>query len=1080
MPEDDTKIRSRAEQGERTRAGAGAGCHQPPPERPPRLTLEEARRRLQAGRGPRYWRALEELTADPEWLNLLEREFPRSASVWTGDRRNFIELMAASLALAGLTGCTRLPSERIVPYVIQPQRVTPGEPLFFATNIPVGGYAQPSLARSNDGRPTKIEGNPQHPFSQGGTSIFQQAELLTMYDPDRSQNIAEYGEVRSWAEFLTRLSQMPELQPGSRGNGLRLLTGNMTSPTLIWQIQNLLNKYPEARWHSWEPVSRDAVRLGTQMAFGRPLDVHYQFGRADIVLSLDGDFLAPEAGPGFLRYARDYAARRKMQNTSAQQPLSRMYMAESGCSLTGANADQRQPMRYTEIELLARGLAAQLGVAGAGGGGSLPGDPGWRAALLRDLEAHRGRSLVVAGEYQTPAVQALAHAMNQALGNAGQTVTYSEPVEALPAGVAEQRQSLLDLVNDMQAGKVTLLVIFGQNPVYSAPVDVPFAEALSRVRTRIHHGLYADETAAACDWHIPESHALEAWGDCRSADGSTGIIQPLIAPLYDSHSAWEMLAALGGPQQASGYELLRMYWAAKLGFNPAAIAPNVDSTAANSAPPPNPQTPVRPLGSLGQREPAAFEEAWETALYNGFFANSAAPAVNAAPRALQLPPPPASSAIEVVFRPDPTVYDGRYNNNGWLQELPKPVTKLTWDNAAIAGVGLSQQYKFSSEEIVEINAGGRALQLPAWVQPGHPNGTVTVTLGYGRRRTGRTGVGRGFDLYALRTSQQPWGGVGISVRPQRHPYPLAKTHSHFQMEGRDLAKSATLEEYQSDQHFAEPEPPPQPPRWMTLYPGFTYPDYAWAMSIDLNSCIGCSACVLGCQSENNIPVVGKLEVQRGREMHWLRIDRYYKGDYDNPETLFQPIPCMQCEDAPCELVCPVGATVHSSEGLNDMVYNRCVGTRYCSNNCPYKVRRFNFFHYADYDHLPSLAAMQNPDVTVRSRGVMEKCTYCVQRIMAARVRAELENRTVRDGEITPACAAACPTQAIVFGDKNNKQSRVSQQREDARTYHLLEELGTRPRTSYMAKVTNPNPALLESLNGPQSDSQVEAEEERHG
>jgi Fe-S-cluster-containing dehydrogenase component len=704
-------------------------------------------------------------------------------------------------------------------------------------------------------------------------------------------------------------------------------------------------------------------------------------------------------------------------------------VAESSPSLTGALADHRLPLRASEIEGLASVVAAALGASEAPASAPAASPHArWAAAVAKDLQAHAGRSVVMAGPWQPPAVHAAVHALNQRLGNVGQTVSYAPSVEARPI---DQMASLRDLTAAMEAGQVQVLVVLGGNPVYDAPADLEFARRMDKVPLRIHIGLYDDETAERCHWHVPQTHPLEAWSDARAFDGTVTILQPLIAPLYAGcRSAHEVLAAFSSRPERSGYDIVRDYWKAQ--------------------------------GVLG-----ADETAWQRALHDGVLAAPAVVKGGSDPSASPAPHPPPAPAqgLEIVFRPDASVRDGRFANNGWLQELPRPLSKLTWDNAALMSPATAKSLGVSSEQtslgsytdVVELRYRGRTVKAPAWIVPGHPDGTVTVHLGYGRTRAGRVGTGVGFNAYALRTSDAPWFGGGLEVKKTGDRYLLACTQDHWSMEGRNPVRAGTLEEYEKKPDYAK-EQFEVPPRELTLYPAYKYGGHAWGMAIDLNSCVGCNACTIACQAENNIPVVGKEQVGRGREMHWIRVDRYYSGPVESPETHHQPVPCMQCENAPCEVVCPVAATSHSDEGLNDMVYNRCVGTRYCSNNCPYKVRRFNFFLYSDFD-TPSLKLQKNPDVTVRSRGVMEKCTYCVQRINRARIDARNEGRPIKDGEIKTACQAACPGEAIVFGDVNDPQSRVSKLKAEPRNYGLLAELNTRPRTTYLAHVKNPNPEM---------------------
>jgi molybdopterin-containing oxidoreductase family iron-sulfur binding subunit len=991
-----------------------------------RVDLASVRRRLDGTRGRHYWKSLEELAETPGFQEFLHREFPQNAAEWTDPkgRREFLRIMSASLALAGLTACTRQPTERIVPYVKAPEDMVPGRPQFFATSLPAHGYAKGVLVESHMGRPTKIEGNELHPASLGATDLFGQAAILELYDPDRSQTVEERGEVRPWGTFLTVAKSASDAHKALKGAGLRLLTETVTSPTLVAQIEALLAEQPEARWHQYEPAGFDAARLGAQLAFGEPTEVHYRLERADVVLSLDADFVG--RGAANVRAMRDFASRRKL---AAGQKINRLYAIESSPSLTGAMADHRLGVRASEVEGLARALAKGLGLAVEGASDS---HADWIAPLVRDLQKHAGACVVLVGESQPASVHAVALAINNQLGNIGTTVICTAPVAARPTdGIA----SLKELVADMQAGKVDTLVVLGGNPAYNAPVDVPFAAALDKVALRIHHGLYRDETAVLCHWHVPAAHALESWSDLRAFDGSASIAQPLIAPLYEGKSAHEVVAALAG-RATSSYDAVRAYWQAQW--------------------------------------PTDFEPRWRRALHDGLVADSALPAK---PVTLTLGDwarartAAAPGGLELVFRPDPSVDDGRHANSGWLQELPKALTKITWENAVLLsprtaerlGVSIGASSRGAPADEVELRYQGRALRGPAWIVPGHPDDTVTVHLGYGRKRAGRVGDGLGFDAYALRTSDAPWFGGGLEVVRTGGRRVVACTQDHWtmevaqQVEARHLIRRATVEEYERNPHFAA-EQAESPAKDMTLYPAFKYDGHAWGLVVDLNSCSGCNACVVACQSENNIPVVGKQQVTMGREMHWLRVDRYYSGGLDAPDTQHQPVMCMQCENAPCETVCPVAATTHSDEGLNDMVYNRCVGTRYCSNNCPYKVRRFNFFLYQDWD-TPSLKLMRNPDVTVRSRGVMEKCTYCVQRINQKRIDAKNEGRPLKDGEIRTACQQVCPAEAIVFGDINDPESRVAQLKRDPRNYGLLEDLNTRPRTTYLASVRNPNPEM---------------------
>ncbi len=958
---------------------------------------------------PHQWRSLDELAGTPEFEALLQREFPERAAEWLDPvgRRGFLKLMGASLALAGLTSCSNPPSHTIVPYAKAPENLVPGRPQFYATAFAQGGIGTGLLIESHEGRPTKVEGNPQHPGSLGTTDAFMQASTLSLYDPDRSQNVTNGGQIATWAAFAAALSARIT---GSSGTGVRILTETVTSPTLAWQLRQLLAKYPQAKWVQYDPISRDAVRQGSRLAFGEVVNTVYRVDKADVVVTLGSDFLA--VGPGHVRYARDFFLRRRIETA----PLTRLYAVDSVPTLTGAMADHRLTVRQQEVESVGWALARALGVPEAAGFTADVPQAKWAAAVALDLKAHRGASLVVAGDEQPAAVHALAHAINRALGNVGQTVMYTDPIET---DSADQLAALTALVADMRAGRVTTLLILDGNPVYTAPADLIFAEALDKVPFRAHLSLENDETSARCHWHLPAAHYLEAWGDARAYDGTVTIQQPLIAPLYDAKSAYEVIALAQGDGPQAGYDIMRAYWQTRLSGD--------------------------------------FEASWRRALHDGVVAGTALPAKvpGWAPTLTYAAQP--RQPFEILFRPDPTIWDGRFANNGWLQELPKPFTKLTWDNAALLSPATADRLGVTSEDVVELALGDRRVQAPVWVLPGHPADSVTVHLGYGRTRAGRAGSGTGFNAYLLRTSAALWSTGGVQIKKTGQRLALASTQHHQTMQGRNPVRVATAEEFRKDPKVIA-EMGEAPAKDETLYPPVPNEGYRWGMAIDLSACLGCGACVAACQAENNSPVVGKEQVLIGREMHWIRVDRYYAGPPEAPDTLHQPLLCQQCENAPCEPVCPVGATVHSQEGLNDMVYNRCVGTRYCSNNCPYKVRHFNFLQYADHD-TPTLRLLQNPNVTVRSRGVMEKCTYCVQRINAGRIRAKEAGQPIKDGEVVTACQGACPSQAIAFGNLNDPNSTVSKWQASARNYGLLADLNTRPRTTYLARLRNSNPEM---------------------
>jgi len=985
------------------------------------LDLAAVKAELDQTTGPEYWRSLEELAGSDEFQEMLHREFPKGASEWLDSfsRRGFLKTMGASLALAGMTGCTKMPMAEIVPYVKQPENVIPGRPQYYATAFTLNGYASPILVESHLFRPTKIEGNPQHPASLGGTDVYAQASLLDLYDPDRAQNITYMGDVRSWNAFMEAVRGPMGVQKGIAGAGVRILTQTVSSPTLASQIRSYLDTNPQAKWHVYEPISRDNINEGAKMAFGEVVETRYDLSKADVIVSLDADFLY--AGfPGSTRYIRDFASRRNPDGN-----MNRLYVIESTPSSTGMKADHRWPMRASEIGAAAYALS-DLVVLQTGATG-IHEPPPEALKFLRDVSAdlakHAGSSVVIAGDHQPPAVHVLAHAMNRALGNVGRTVFYIDPVDANPAN---RNESLHQLVEDMRGGKVDLLLILGGNPGYDAPAELEFASALksNAVNLKVCLSTHRNETAELCQWHVPEAHYLEAWGDARAYDGTASIVQPLIEPLYGGKSAHEIITILAGQPGLTGHDLVQQYW-------------------------------------QKQHTGTDFDTFWRKSLHDGWIAGTTYAPKNVTTKVASAAPSPQASGIELNFRRDPSIYDGRFANNAWLQELPKPLTKLTWDNPVMIGPAMAERLKLTFKDVVELEFEGKKVKGPIWIQAGHPDNSVTVFLGYGRTRAGRAGTGAGHDVYPLRTSKNPWFASGVKLTPTGATYNLASTQGYQTMETpvgeRPLVQERDLEEYKKEPNFAKEG---EVPKELTLYPNVDYSKetYSWGMAIDLNSCVGCNNCIIACQSENNIAVVGQEQTLKGRHMHWIRVDAYYNGPRDNPKGFFQPVPCMQCENAPCELVCPVGATTHSSEGLNDMVYNRCIGTRYCSNNCPYKVRRFNFLLFQDWE-TPQYKLMRNPDVSIRSRGVMEKCTYCVQRINESRIDAERGDTTIKDGDLQTACQQSCPANAIVFGNLNDPNSQVNKWKAQARNYSLLGELNTRPRTTYLAEVRNPNPEL---------------------
>jgi len=961
-------------------------------------------------------------------------------------RRRFLKLMAASAALAG-AGCSGPPAEPIVPYVTMPEQGVPGLPMFYATAFVRRGLAHGVLVESNMGRPTKVEGNPDHPVSGGATDVFAQASILQMWDPDRSQAVFRGEEMSTWGAFEAALQARRPRFEGNGGAGLAILTGTVTSPTLAGQIAALRARLPDARWHAWDPLHDDGAAQAAQLAFGRPLDPLVRLDRARVVLALDADLFG--AMPGSLAHARAFTAPRRL---GARADANRLYVLESTPTLTGAYADARLARAPHDVEAALWRIAARLGVAGAPVSGRA-GDPAlerWEAAVAKALDGARGQALVVAGPTVSPAGRALAFALTQRLNPGGGPLAFIEPVER---GPLDHGASIAALTDAMRAGAVDTLLILDANPAYDAPADLEFATLLKRVPLSAHLGLYRDETARAAGWHLPMAHTYEAWSDARAHDGTASIVQPLIAPLYGGRSAHEILAVLAGADTRDGHALVRATW----------LGPGTHPRR-------NPPGP-----GAGDAAGADAERAWRASLRRGIVDGSAAPAVTVP--AARVPPPPAGAAapaLVALFAPDPAVDGGAFANNAWLQELPRPLTSLTWDNAALVGPATAARAGLASGAVARLRVDGRTLEAPVLVVDGQAEGVVTLPLGYGRRAAGAVGEGVGFDAYRLRTRAALAAPPALALERTGRTHDLVFRQREVDMHGREPVHVGALAALKDAAQAGVPRermrvrelvrgsdgrPAPAPreraePQHESMYPERDYGGYKWGMAIDLNACIGCASCTIACQAENNIPVVGKEEVARGRSMHWIRVDRYVAG----PRTLFQPVPCMHCEHAPCEEVCPVGATMHDSEGLNVQVYNRCIGTRFCSNNCPYKVRRFNFLQYSNQT-TESLKALQNPEVTVRRRGVMEKCSYCLQRITRARIEAEKAGRRIEDGEMVTACQAVCPTRAIRFGDLNDPRSDVVAAKASPLDYGLLEELNTRPRTSYLTRVLNPDPEL---------------------
>jgi MoCo/4Fe-4S cofactor protein with predicted Tat translocation signal len=1040
---------------------------------PAKMTLAEVRATLDGKSGKRYWKSLDELADTQSFQELMQEEFPRQAGAgeWVDSvsRRGFLKVMGASFALAGLAGCTKQPDEPIFPYIKQPEDLILGKPMFFATAHPFPTGAVPVLVKSDAFRPIKLEGNPEHPMSKGKSDAFTQASLLDLYDPDRSQHPRFRGEQSDFGKFQQDFAQA--VAASKTGDGVVFLSETITSPTLAAQWKQVQAKYPAAKLVQYEPVGGDAGRAASKAAFGDYYDAQYKLEDADVILSLDADFLGGIGFPGFLPVSAAWAERHRFDK---DKPMNRLYVIETNPTVTGFKADHRLALKPSMIDVVAGVISS--GVSGLNAAGP-SNDPGAKFVdvLIADLKKADGRAVVVVGPQSSAACHAAALAINSAIGAVGKTVVYTEPVAAIPS---EQAADLKALVSDMNAGKVDWLVMLGVNPLYNAPVDLEFESAFNKVPYTVHLGSHVDETGFVSTWHLNKTHYLESWSDARAYDGTISIVQPMIEPLYGGKSAHDVFQALLDPS-LSGY----------------------DAVVANA------KTYMK-AGDFGT--------AWRKALHDGWVDGTAfEPKTVSAKAGTASASSSQANGIEISFKTDSSVYDGRYANNGWLQELPKQVTSISWDNAALMNMDLMGKLGIEENDAVELELNGRKLIVPVLMSPGHPNDAVTISLGQGRRvEAGRVGAGVGFNAYALRTVDAPLSQGGLTVAKGKGYYDLCVTKVHniehrgklaqqdlehplsdkdgtYSLAGheameRSIIRYATVAEALANPNYTHEGTPsgnttvnkvgynPQgdaPEHDDSFYPDAWRYDHAevvganakvlqnkWGMSIDLNSCVGCNACVVSCYAENNIAVVGREQVKIGRIMQWMRIDTYFEGDLHAPKAHFQPMLCQHCESAGCEQVCPVGATVHTPEGINTMVYNRCVGTRYCSNNCPYKVRRFNFLLYSDYD-TESLKFMRNPDVSVRSRGVMEKCSYCIQRIEAVKIEADKNNRVIEDGEILTACQQACPTDAIVFGNLNDPKARVTKLKAEERDYQVLADLNYRPRTSYTAGVINPNAEL---------------------
>ena len=998
-------------------------------------------KKLTTTTGKNYWRSLDQLADTDEFHHFVEQEFPEGAAELNDpvSRRTFLSLMGASLALAGLAGCRR-PVEKIIPYVIGQENIVPGIPKFYATTMPFGLENIGVLVENHEGRPTKLEGNPQHPASLGAANSFVQSAILNLYDPDRSQSLLKNGIASNWDRFIAHWRTTYFDFKDNKGEGLAILTEAFVSPTLSRLKSDFVRQFPKARWVTWDPISDENIYNGIKAATSKIYQPRFLLDKAKVILALDSDFLHMDTDA--IANTKGFTEGRRVE--SENDSMNRLYVVEPGFTVTGGMADHRLNLSASQVLAFTLALAHELQRQGLKlpSGIELPATESsfnhkWIKAVAKDLLTHRGGNLIVAGRRQPTQVHALVLLLNSALGNTGKTIDYYQLKDSeLPSTPA-----LTSLVNDMKAGEIDYLIMLGGNPVYNAPADLDFTAALHKVANTVHLSSHVDETSQLTNWHIPNTHFLEAWGDATSLNGTRSIIQPQIEPLFGAISAVDLLSLLASAEKTNGYNEVQKTW----------------------------QTILPAL---------SFDKSWRRVLHDGILASAAkksAPQISN--RLLNnilntnfKSTPPSVNNLEVSLTVSNASFDGRFANNGWLQEMPDPITKLTWDNAAVMNRKTAEALKVTNFDLIEIAANGRLLTAPVWIAPGQADFMISLALGYGRKSAGRIGTGVGVNAYGLRTSGCPYILSGASITKTNATYELACTQDHHGLDLEKLAadaiqdrlpvlyREATLDEYRKHPDFVSEvvEHPPLKSLWQEK----KYDEgYQWGMTIDLNTCTGCNACSIACQSENNIPIVGKEEVAKGREMAWLRMDRYFSGPEESPEIVHQPLACQHCENAPCEQVCPVAATVHDAEGLNVMTYNRCVGTRYCANNCPYKVRRFNFFNYTK--DTPDIVEMvMNPDVTVRSRGVMEKCSFCVQRISLARIGAKNENREIRDGEVQSACQQSCPADAIVFGNINDPNSRISQTKSQNRNYALLGELNTKPRLTYLAKLRNPNPELV--------------------
>jgi len=980
----------------------------------------------------KYWSSLGQLHNSPEYRKQLLRDYktekPDDPNQFS--RRSFLTIMGASMALAGLAGCRR-PVEKIVPYVKQPEEVIPGVPQFYATTMPMGNSSYGVIVESHEGRPTKIEGNPAHPSSLGASNLFMQAAILGLYDPDRSSKVIHKGKEKSFDDFTKFYKELFDNHIKNKGEKLAILSESFSSPTLSRLKREFEKNFPKATWVAYEPISDENSLNALRRLTGKNIRPVYHYDKADIIVSFDADILNSESES--LKAANGFGKGRKM--ASPDDKMNRLYVIESGYSITGSAADHRLKMKSIDIGHFVLALAKELHKRNNNLlvlDGSVIGrefDYIWLEAIANDLQKNSGHSILIAGSDQPQWLHEAVYFINEALGNFGKTITFADSSNSCYPNV----RHFNGLRHNIKDNEIETLIVLGGNPVYNAPADFNFGN-IKNTKTTIHLSEFYDETSSLCTWHIPRAHFLESWGDAQAVDGTLSIVQPLIAPLFNGVSDVEFYSLISKGEITTEYKAVQTTW--------------------------------------GKIIKGDFEKGWRKVLHDGLLTSESPiikkPKLNKTN--LYMPGPSTTSPddLEIVFRQS-NLYDGRFANNGWLQELPDPITKLVWDNAALISTKTAQNYNLQNGDLVELSVTGKTQSksatqtMPVWIVPGYADNSIGLSLGYGRKSVGRIADDIGFNTYRLRMLDGVYNifkrniDDDIKITKTGQNYKMSNTQDHNRMEGRPIYREASLDEYKSNPEFAR-EMVEHPPL-KSIFPDYDYSKgYQWGMVIDLNACIGCGICTLSCQSENNIPIVGKEQVGNGREMHWMRNDRYFEGDEDNPNLVIMPVTCQHCENAPCEQVCPVAATIHDEEGINTMTYNRCIGTRYCSNNCPYKVRKFNFFNYTK--DLPEVMKMaQNPDVTVRSRGVMEKCSFCLQRIKKAKQTAKKENRTVNDGDFQTACQQACPTGAIIFGNINDPKSVVTQAKKIDRNYALLAELNVRPRNTYLAKIRNYNVKL---------------------